>query len=344
MTAGGISNAEDYNKSTEENPLAFFEGFYRHNGFRKFYKQFWDNLPYLELPVWEVNKEEGYYIYSDNQSGLDGVVDRKVFFGDELIKKLKSQCIVSLGLIQVVVDSQLAKGRDVSNYLILQLHKIERIISFITKDEELRQHVENLKILEFFHAEILNRYKPLILQSHNDLSESSKEQLLPKENLNQELSQSQDFNEISSNEKSFHKGITGFHWIAGSKLSPNDLYNILVHSNAISNEKSRKADFLLAFTGESITEPLRIPWRLTRGKHHNIRPTIKYILKDLLMTEFKLIEEEPDKLFAQKVAYIFADSNGNQIPNLGQMSQIKNSHPSIPETSIKKELDRKMQK
>ncbi|HOS45048.1 MAG TPA: hypothetical protein PLQ69_01040 [Paludibacter sp.] len=328
-----------------DRPLESFDSYFRYYGFHKSRTEFFiaefkrDNVEY------NTHNLNSYVKLIDEQCIVNsGEYGKRAdyLFKERLEKRLNYDFDESKRFIKGKINDLDFDPNKIRTYLRVVMTDLVDLINFIKSDQVILKYTIILQLFYQFVVYLFQRYKtflsPLEFPIYRDAEEflqsmPSEPTLMMDVNINSG-------HHVKRQLKKPKERITGFKW--KTKLSGileiddinNDhseidirtikLYTILKKNKVILDDKITQENFMLAFNGSSIIEPLKIRWQLTtRGR--NYKPSIVRVIKHTLMIRLGEIEDIEDRTtLATKLEFIFADFKGNKLSNFYQaLSDVK---------------------
>lgn len=276
----------------------------------------------------------------------------KEYFSDFLLQRLNAGAKESKKLIREKIASSDFNQKKIVSYLRVVINDLVYIINIVKHKEEYSKYQQNVVTLYRFVVYLFKRYNAFLFPTDFPIFQEAEEFLksaVTKPTFQKKKNDISGKSDKIQNKDSREK-ITAFKWKNTTKQFKDDseipknedeidirtmkLYKILKNNKVIPDDKITQENFKLAFNGSSITEPFKIRWNLkTRGKF--FKPSIVRVIKHTLMTSLGVLEDIKDRTeLANKLKFIFADSEGNTLENFFQsLTDV----PILPDDKIEKQ-------
>ncbi len=322
--------------STKESPLQFFydffqKGIYTHRN--KFLNQD-PNLSLADIEIVEINKEAEYIKTRIFESG-EWILSIG-YYKDVLASTLSEQVKISIDIIKSQVKELSREGKSFYFYLDAVLGDLNEIREIVSKSRVSTKYGSCIGSVYKITSFLLKTYP-----SHFEKNESPV--IIETKTCNIEKKSHKNIKEAPNVNKPPKGNILAFKWKDENPMNTILLYDCL-KSAAIKVETDTLNKFNKAFSGEVLTEPLKIKWILTKsGKH--VKPPLVRVF-DLLINKLELIAPVAGNTqLASKLEYIFVDPNGKAIKNIKYVykNNAKTEHLSPVETELLQSIENKFQ-
>lgn len=306
-------------ESSIDNPIDFFNYYFLHNGYHNDQKRFFVGLEYLYDFIVEVNKEEEFILYvNNNDEGRGTDNPKKDSFSEQLKYRLLAQVEISKDCIDKRINNLNQSNSNLTDFLKLLIGKLEALSRKIKENTELRKYKYPLESIYKLGFHIFQTYHPFLIEvKSNFISDAI--------NFHEEMKNQESRNEGQNQKSNLRHQVkktklTTFKWLSGKEIEISHLYFLLTNSEIISRDVPLVV-FTSIFQEKEISKPLKIKWMLkTHGS--NTKPSLIRFFR-LLMVDLKLIDYKGKTDFSNTLKSIFIDSNGKDLGKIAvNLSQI----------------------
>lgn len=222
----------------------------------------------------------------------------------------------SYEILRKKIDT-LSGSDEIGAYLKKQIVDLSCIVTGIKEDSDINMYKENLEVVNRLDTYIKTTYSPFLTGIIPPINQYTSEPLekVPYETIVQPL-----VNEpgIIKRSHDSHPSLTGFKWKYETKGNTLLLHMILKKNQVIPDDPTTFDNFVLAFSGETLSEPLRIKWNLVRSKLNNPNPSLVRVIKRTLMERLHVIEDVENGPLSKIIEFVFIGPKDKEIKNVVQ--------------------------
>ena len=300
------------NESSIENPIDFFNYYFLHNGYQNDHKRFFVGLEYLYDFIVEVNKEEEFILYVNNNDEGRGIDNpKKDSFSEQLKHRLLAQEELSKIYIDKKIRNLIERNSNLTDFLKLLIGKLEALSQTIKGNPELSKYKFPLESIFKLSFHIFQTYHPFLTDVRSKfISEAIEfhEKMNNQDSINEEQNQKSNLRRQVKKTK-----LTTFMWLSGKEEEISMLYFLLTNAGII-NKDVPLVVFTSIFQGVEIKQHFKIKWMLT-AHGSNTKPSLIRFFR-LLMFDLKLIDQKSQTDFANTLRSIFLNNNGSKLGNI----------------------------
>jgi hypothetical protein len=293
------------NTSTKDNPLEYFEYLFTRQGLFYLKQSFIpteDDYYYGNI-YYDSKTETIYEPYEDEESGDSGETPKP--FIDFYHRRLYSEYQISCKFIDDFICSKNDEAA-ITLFIKITISKLKYLLISIDSYEDAKKYDISKKPIDslilFFHK------KYAVFIPKDMLEESVKDDSI----VNNTPKISQQIQLLS-----FKNFVSSFKWkLKQDKALSTALWQKLKDNEFI--DSSTELDvFHKAFDGIALEHPIKIQWT-AKGKNKQINKHLLFYLFNKLADHKLIIDDTDNKIFKDRIRFIFCKSNGETLSNLDE--------------------------